>query len=115
MNITRIGEAQPYAAPAHFDVRTLRLAGQGLGDPRAFTVGLTHLLPAGGAEDAAAPLERVYVVLSGEVTVRMQGVDYVLHPLDSIYIDRDEKRSLRNDTKLPASMLVVIENERSAR
>jgi quercetin dioxygenase-like cupin family protein len=109
MFVTRVGDAKPYTAPAHFDVSTLQLQGLASNPTHSFTVGLTHLLPGGGAAEGAAPIERVYVVLTGEITVRMGDAVHVLGPLDSIHIDRSESRSVKNETNLPASMLVVIE------
>ena len=49
MRITRFGEAQPYEAPNHFDVRSLRLQGFTPGGPGKFWIGRSHYLPGGGA------------------------------------------------------------------
>ncbi len=64
-------EAQPYQAPNHYDMRSLRLQGFEPGGPTQSWVGLSHFLPGGGAGPDSSPLEKVYVVLAGELTVRV--------------------------------------------
>jgi mannose-6-phosphate isomerase-like protein (cupin superfamily) len=72
-------------------------------------VGLSHFLPAGGAEMDAGPLEKIYVVLSGEVTVDLaDGSSHVLKALDSCHIPGGEARAIRNAGNEVATMLVVM-------
>jgi mannose-6-phosphate isomerase-like protein (cupin superfamily) len=108
MQVTRIKEAGTYEAPGHFDVRTLRLQGAAASPVEDFTVGLSIFLPAGGCEMSATPLEKVYVVLEGEVTIVTETGEAVLGPLDSIYLAADEARAIENRTNEAASMLVVM-------
>jgi quercetin dioxygenase-like cupin family protein len=108
MQITRIGAARAYQAPKHIDVRTLRLQGLEATGTQAFWVGLTHFLPGGGAEMDATPLEKVYVVLAGEVTITTEAGAQKLGPLDSCWLAAGEARSVSNETNLAASMLVVL-------
>ncbi|MFT3866437.1 MAG: cupin domain-containing protein [Solirubrobacterales bacterium] len=106
--MTRIDEAGTYAAPGHFDVRTLRLQGAEATPVENFTVGLSVFLPAGGCEMSATPLEKVYVVIEGEVTIVTESGEAVLGPLDSIYLAPSEARAIENRTNHPAQMLVVM-------
>jgi quercetin dioxygenase-like cupin family protein len=108
VNVVRIGDAQTYVAPKHFDMRSLRLAGFEAGGPESFWVGLSHFLPAGGAEMDSGPTEKVYVVISGEVTVTVASGAFTLGPLDTCAIAPGEARSIENRTNLPATMLVVV-------
>lgn len=108
MQVTRLGAAQPYEAPKHFDCRTLRLQGWEASDAQNFNVGLTHFLPGGGCEFDATPLEKVYIVTEGEVTVVTEEGEATLGPYDSIYLAPNEARSIENRTNRPASMLVVM-------
>ena len=73
-------------------------------------MGLSHFLPQGGAEwdYDDSPLEKIYFVLEGEVTIKTKTEEFVLGPWDSIYIGPNEGRELINNTNKPASMLVVI-------
>jgi quercetin dioxygenase-like cupin family protein len=108
MHVTRIGDAGPYEAPKHHGGHMLRLQGHDASAAEHFSVGLSHFLPGGGADHDATPLEKVYVVLSGEVTVRTDDDEVTLKPLDSCYLAPNEARSIVNGTNLPASMLVVM-------
>ena len=68
-------------------------------------------LPGGGAEWAYEdnPLEKVYYVLEGEMTVTdKDGKKYVIHKDESISFPPNEGRGLLNESNLPARMLVII-------
>ena len=108
MHVTRIDEARPYEAPKHVDMRALRLQGFDASPSKNFWVGLSHFLPGGGAESDATPLEKVYVVLEGAMTVITDEGAQELGPLDSCHLAPDERRSIENRTNRPASMLVVM-------
>lgn len=108
MHIKRFADARPYDAPNHFDMRSLRLQGFEPGGPEAFWVGISHLLPGGGAGPDATPLEKVYVVLAGELTVTVAGETHVLRPLDSCRIAPNEERLMRNESNQVVSLLVVL-------
>ena len=109
MEIVRFDEARPYAAPKHFDMRSLRLQGLEASGADFAWVGLSHFLPGGGAEMDAGPLGKIYVVVAGEVTVALAaGGEHVLRPLDSCWIPPGEARAVRNDGNAVASMLVVM-------
>jgi quercetin dioxygenase-like cupin family protein len=109
MHVTRISDARPYEARSHFDMVALRLQGKDVGGGSKFWTGLSHFLPGGGADSSASPLERIYVVVDGEVTITSGGSEFTLGPLDSIHFDGGEERAIVNHTNLPASMLVIME------
>jgi quercetin dioxygenase-like cupin family protein len=115
MHVTRIAEARPYEAPKHHDMRALRLQGFDASGAEGFWVGLSHFLPAGGAERDATPLEKVYVVLDGEVVVSTDEGEWTLGALDSCHLAPSEARSVENRTNRPASMLVVMPYPGAAR
>jgi mannose-6-phosphate isomerase-like protein (cupin superfamily) len=108
MQVTRLSDARRYEAPKHYDCRALRLQGWEASDAQGFWVGLTHFLPAGGCERDATPLEKVYVVTEGEVTVVTDDGEVALGPYDSCRLAPNEARALENRTNRPASMLVVM-------
>jgi quercetin dioxygenase-like cupin family protein len=108
MEVTHLDDARPYEAPKHFDMRGLRLQGFDASPAESFWVGLSHFLPGGGAEMDATPIEKVYVVVDGEVTVTTETGDTTLGPLDSCRLAPGERRSISNRTNRPASMLVVM-------
>jgi quercetin dioxygenase-like cupin family protein len=108
MKVVPIEDAGAYEAPGHFDVRTLRLHGADATPAENFTVGLSVFLPAGGCEMSTTPLEKVYVVVEGEVTIITDSGEATLGPLDSIYLAPNEARAIENRTNKAASMLVVM-------
>jgi quercetin dioxygenase-like cupin family protein len=108
MKVKRFGDAQAYEAPNHYDMRALRLQGFEPGGPEKFWTGLSHFLPGGGAGPDASPLEKVYVVLEGELTITSAGQQVVLGPLDSCFIPGNELREVKNARNQVATMLVVM-------
>jgi glyoxylate utilization-related uncharacterized protein len=109
MEITRISEAKPYEAPKHFDVRGLRLQGFDASSSSFAWTGLSYFLPGGGASMDASPLEKIYVVLEGEVTIELgDGTTHLLKKFDSCFIPGSEAREIRNEGNAVASMLVVM-------
>ncbi len=108
MKTTRIADARAYGAAKHFDMKALRLQGFDASDAKNFWVGLSLFLPGGRAEMDATPLEKVYLVVEGEVTVTTKEGDTVLRPYDSCYLAPNEARAVENRTNLPASMIVVM-------
>lgn len=109
MDITRFAEAKPYSAPKHHDMRALRLQGFDASASRFAWIGLSHFLPGGGAEMDESPLEKIYVVLSGEVTIKLgDGRVETLGALDSCFIPGGEARAVRNDGNAVATMLVAM-------
>jgi glyoxylate utilization-related uncharacterized protein len=109
MQITRFADARRYDAPKHFDMRSLRLQGFDMSASKFAWVGVSHFLPQGGADMDSGALEKIYVVLEGEVTVSLaDGTTHVLCALDSCHIPGGEGRAIRNDGNCVATMLVVM-------
>ncbi len=115
MHVTRLPDAGPYEAPKHHDMVGLRLQGFDVSPTEHFWVGLSQFLPGGGAESDATPLEKVYVVLDGTVTVVTDEGEAALGPLDSCHLGAGERRSVENRTNRTASMLVVMPYPEGAR
>jgi quercetin dioxygenase-like cupin family protein len=108
VKVTRFPDATPYEAPNHFDMRSLRLQGFTPGGPEQFWIGLSHFLPGGGAGPDSSPIEKVYVVLAGALTVEAGGQTIELGPMDSCCIPANENRSVRNLGNAVATMVVVM-------
>lgn len=108
MFVTRIEDARPYCPPGHHDIYCLRLQGADATPARDTLIGLSHLLPQGGAVWDASGQEKVYFVCSGEITVCTDDAEIVLKPFDSCCIPAGERRAVINRSNLPASMLVVM-------
>jgi quercetin dioxygenase-like cupin family protein len=104
----RFADAKPYEAPNHRGVVGLRLQGFEEGGPKNQWVGLSQFLPGGGAGPDSTPFEKVYVVLEGEMTVIVNGVETVLATFDSCTIAPGEVREIVNRSNHVCKTLVVI-------
>lgn len=109
MEVTRFADARRYDAPKHYDMRSLRLQGFDASAASFAWTGLSHFLPGGGAEMDVSPLEKIYVVLDGEITVELgDGATETLCRFDSCFIPGGEARAIRNEGNAVATMLVVM-------
>ena len=78
MHVTRISEAPRYEAPEHYDMACLRLQGREASPTDAMWVGTSHILPGGHTSLKASPQEKIYVVISGAVTIRTETDEAIL-------------------------------------
>jgi quercetin dioxygenase-like cupin family protein len=108
MLVKRFSEAKAYEAPNHRNYSSLRLFGAEAGGPKLFVVGLSHFLPGGGAGPDASPTEKVYVILSGHLTLIVDGKETVLGPNDSCFIGPNESREIINRGNDVVTMLVAV-------
>lgn len=108
MEVTRYDEAPEYDLPKHKRCYGVRLQGFDVTHTRTFWMSISHFLPGGGAEEAATPVEKVYFVIEGEVTIKTPTSEVTLRKYDSCYLAPNEPRSIENRTKLPSTMLVSI-------
>jgi mannose-6-phosphate isomerase-like protein (cupin superfamily) len=111
--VTRKNEAVTYQAGAHFDVRTTRLHNPADVTDGHITMGLSHFLPAGGADMKEANGEMIYFIKDGEMTVTVKEEDgtetpYRLLAGDSIHMSVGQWRSSLNTGMEVAQMLVVV-------
>jgi mannose-6-phosphate isomerase-like protein (cupin superfamily) len=108
MIITRIDDAVKYAPPKHYDCFSMHLQHKNLGCEAPYWVGCSYYLPGAKAEWDASPLDKIYIVLEGELTVAFDDQAVKLAPMDSIWIGPGENREVRNETNHVAKMLVVM-------
>ena len=108
MFVKRFSDAKQYEAPNHRGVVGLRLQGFEEGGPTNQWVGLSQFLPGGGAGPDATPVEKIYVVVSGEMAVTVDGKETVLRRFDSCTIPPGEVREIVNRSNDICTMLVVI-------
>mgnify|MGYP002572811050 FL=1 len=104
-------ELKPYFPDGHFGVTCKRYHGKEETGAGKFWVGISEFEPGGGADWAYEdnPLEKVYFVLEGEMTVTdIDGEKYIIHANESISFSPNEGRGLKNESDKPAKMLVII-------
>lgn len=107
----KLDSLETYDAAGHFGMTAMRIHGREETGAKEFWMGLSTFLPGGGAEYAYEdnPLEKVYYVLDGEMTVRdKEGNTYCVGKDESISFPPNEGRYLVNEGNVPARMLVII-------
>lgn len=107
MKIMKLDEAKEYPTTGHYDMRALRLQGVDTSNCKDFTLGLSHFLPGGRTDYMEAGVELIYCVVDGELTLTTDEGTCKLHKFDSVHFDIGDKRSIVNETNMPAAMLVV--------
>ncbi|MGO4713444.1 cupin domain-containing protein [Bradyrhizobium sp. 2TAF24] len=108
MHITRFNEAPAYHPPEHYDMRCLRLQGREAGPSDTLWLGMSQILPGGHTSLDASPIEKLYFVIEGELTIETADGDTVLKPFDSCRIAPNEARALKNTTNRPVIVLLAM-------
>jgi len=109
MKVTRLEQAVKYSPPKHTsNCHAMHLQHKNLGCEAPYWVGCSYYLPGAKAEWDASPLDKIYIVLEGELTMAFEDQEVKLGPMDSIFIGPNENREVRNDTNNVATMLVVM-------
>ncbi len=110
-------DLQIYDAPNHFGCATMRIHGKEETGAENFWVGMSTILPGGGAsyDYEENPFEKFYFVIEGEITVTdKDGKEYIVSQDESISFAPFEGRKLVNNTKKPVRMIVVINYPKEA-
>lgn len=108
MKVNRLQELAPYAAEGHVDMRCLRVQGHDASPATSAWMGMSILLPSGHTSLTASRVEKMYVVLDGEVVLSNGSDEATLGRFDSCYFKPGEARSLRNATNEAATILLVM-------
>ncbi|GEO41557.1 hypothetical protein SAE02_57050 [Skermanella aerolata] len=108
MHVVRFESAPAYDAPGHDRMRMSRLQGREAGPSDTVWLGLSRIDPGGGTTLDASGVEKMYVVLEGEVVISNGEEEATLRPWDSVRIAPGEKRALANRTGQPAAILLVM-------
>ena len=108
MIIRKLSEAKRYEAPNHRNYESLRIYGAETGGSLALIFGVSHFQPGGGAGPDASPTEKVYYVLTGELTLIAGGNETVLKANDSCFIGPNERREIVNRGNDVVTMLVAV-------
>jgi glyoxylate utilization-related uncharacterized protein len=108
MHAVHFADAPTYQAPGHDKMKMVRLQGREAGPSDTVWLGLSTLESGGGTTLDTSSVEKIYVVLDGEVTVSNGADEVVLAQWDSCRIAPGEARKLHNATKLQAAILLVM-------
>lgn len=72
------------------------------------SVGLSTFEPGGGAKMSASKIERIYVLISGQISVQTAEQDIELGAFDSCHIPAGVERAVDNRGADDAVMLVIM-------
>jgi glyoxylate utilization-related uncharacterized protein len=112
MKVIHVNEANAYSPPLHHGMVALKLSDKTVTGAEKFWCGLSHFLPGGGADWAYedSSTEKIYIVLEGEITIKTKEDNQTLSKGDLVYLAPFEGRSVINNSRYPASMLVISNN-----
>ena len=106
MIIKRADEAQQYEAAGHVGMVPLKYHPKEESPAMALSLGLSKFHPGGTTGYDKRPVEMIYFVLEGELTLRTEEGETRMHKYDSVHFMVDEYREMRNVSNEEASMLV---------
>ena len=101
-----------YTAPGHNICTPTRLfdpdGGPNGVDGTKMIMGITHFQPGGGCDYGANPLESIYYILSGEMTLKTEDGETVLKAGDSYHCAGGVSKSVTNTGSTVTQMLVCL-------
>lgn len=102
-----------YSAPGHYECVPTRLhdVDGGANDVEGgkIIMGITYFEPGGRTDFAANPLESIYYILAGEMTLKTEDGETVLHAGDSFHCVGGVTKSVTNTGAEVCQMLVVLQ------
>jgi quercetin dioxygenase-like cupin family protein len=101
----RIGDAPAFQPEGHSGVSPVRLTGTAADE--SIGVVLSAYEPGAHAERSPVPVDTVYLVLTGQLTISLDDERIELTRLDSLFLPAGCVRAVDNLTAEPASMLVI--------
>ena len=103
-----------YSAAGHYECVPTRLHdidGAGPNDIEGgkIIMGITYFVPGGSTEFTSNPMESIYYILTGEMTLKTDDGETVLHAGDSFHCVGGVNKSVRNTGTEVCQMLVVLQ------
>ena len=103
-----------YSAAGHSECVPTRLHdidGAGANDIEGgkIIMGITYFVPGGSTEFTSNPMESIYYILTGEMTLKTEDGETVLHAGDSFHCVGGVNKSVRNTGTEVCQMLVVLQ------
>ena len=102
-----------YSAPGHYDCEPTRLhdnaasGANGIEDGKMI-MGITYFQPGGRTDYGANPLESIYYILEGEMTLKTEDGETVLKAGDSYHCAGGVAKSVTNTGSTVTQMLVCL-------
>lgn len=106
--VTKKNEAVVYAPPGHFRCICTRHHEADDAEGGKMIIGVTYFLPGGGCEYGANPMESMYYILEGEMTLKTDTEEVILRAGDSFHCIGGTNKSVTNTGDEICRMLVVV-------
>ena len=97
-----------YAAPGHTECVPTRLHDPTDVDGGKMIQGITYFVPGGGCEYGSNPLESIYYILEGEMTLKTEDGETVLRAGDSFHCSGGTLKGVTNTGTTVSKMLVTL-------
>jgi len=101
-----------YSTPGHYECVPTRLhdieGGANDVEGGRIIMGITYFIPGGSTDFAANSLESIYYILTGEMTLKTEEEETVLHAGDSFHCVGGVAKSVTNTGTEVCQMLVVL-------
>lgn len=107
MIVSKLKDSKGYTLSHNVNSYTLPLIDRLPEKEKSLCMNVTHYLPSGGAEISLQPVEAIFYVMTGEMTILTENGDIILREGEAIYFSPGESKGLRNHTNYPATMLVA--------
>lgn len=103
-----------YSAVGHYEcvpTRLFDIDGAGANDIEGgkIIMGITYFVPGGSTEFTSNPMESIYYILTGEMTLKTEDCETVLHAGDSFHCVGGVTKSVTNTGTEVCQMLVVLQ------
>lgn len=82
--------------------------GHEAGPSNTIRLGMSQILPGGHTSLSASPIEKIYFVLDGELTIETPDGETTLYPNDSCRIAPNEARALKNNTNKTVTTVLAM-------
>jgi quercetin dioxygenase-like cupin family protein len=102
-----LAEGRPHVGPNGHDAMVTWLQG-GITGLQDFWVGVACVLPGGGSKFIDSTRQRVYVILSGEMTFSTRDEEITLKPMESVWIQPNETAESMNKTHEMVTMMTIM-------
>ena len=106
--VVRKEDAYEYEAPGHFGVKTTRLHNPEDVNEGGMVMGLSHFEPGGGCEFGSNPLESIYYIVSGQMTLKTEDEETILYPGDTFHCGGGTPKGIVNSGDGVCQMLVCL-------
>lgn len=107
MNIVNVKDCRGRTPPNHFDMRTFPLVEKLPDSGEQLALSLSYYLPGGGAAFGPQPVEVIFYLLDGALTIQTDNGERSLAAGEAVHISKGENKGIENRSNATATLLVI--------